>query len=233
MALAVPVLERNAKTEDKVRYGINSVTADEEHNARIKSTYAMLINPTAKVDEVLGRSVCADAEPAVKPVRRELFPQQPELVENARADAEIFRADSPVNRRIAEVKPVVAESAEEDENEDLVPTRTTIQYRTTDKKVTTEEGRISNEHAEKRISLSKKEKIIIAVAVSVIIALFALIIINSAIISNINADLSSLQSSLVTVKAAYSGISDEVGNYLADSERLAVEYALLNNMILG
>ncbi len=232
MASISSVLERNSIIEEKKTIINNTpVVSDEEHNARIKKNYAMLINPETKLDELLGRN----EEAAVKieaPARRELFAAKPVLVENARADAAIFRADNPVNRR-----PVALQSqtttcvAEEEENEDLRPTKTTIQYKTTDVQKTHEEGKIVNNDAEKRIGLNKKEKIIIAVVVSVIIALFAMLIINSAIISGINNELNSLQSSLTTLKAAYAGVSDEMNSYLSDSERLATEFALLQGMI--
>lgn len=217
MAVATPVLERDATTKEReIDYGFaRRSIADEEHNARIKRNYAMLINPETNIDEMLGKSDVAAVE--ATPVR-DIFANKPYLVENARADAEIFRADSPVNQRVFDIQPqIVAEqSAEEEENEDLRPTLTTIQYKTKGEQKTVEESKIANIGAEKRTSLSKKEKIIIAVVVGVIVALFALIIINSAIISNINNDISSLQSSLTTAKGAYAGVSDEVSSVLSD-----------------
>lgn len=224
------VLERNSIIEEKKPvYDINPVS-DEEHNARIKKNYAMLINPETKLDELLGRSGEASAQAA--PARREAVAVKPVLVENARADAAIFRADNPVNRRTVALQPqAVAESDEEEENEDLRPTQTTIQYRTADAKQTYEEGKISNSKKEKRVSLNKKEKIIVAVVVSVIIALFVLLIINSAIISGINNDLNNLQSSLTTVKAAYAGVSEEMNSYLSNKEELAKQFALIQGMI--
>lgn len=217
MAVATPVLERDVTTEEReLNYSFTQrSTADEEHNARIKRNYAMLINPDTDINEMLGKSEVAEAE--ITPVK-DIFANKPYLVENARADAEIFRADSPVNQRVMNIQPqIVAEqSTEEEENEDLRPTSTTIQYKTQGAQKTVEEGKIENVGAEKRTSLSKKEKIIIAVVVGVIVALFALIIINSAIISNINNDISSLQSSLTTAKGAYAGVSDEISSVFSD-----------------
>jgi len=225
------VLERNSIIEEKKPVYDNNPVSDEEHNARIKKNYAMLINPETKLDELLGRNgeVSAQAE---APARREVVAVKPVLVENARADAAIFRADNPINRRTVTLQPkMVTESDEEEENEDLRPTQTTIQYRTADAKQTYEEGKISNSKKEKRVSLNKKEKIIVAVVVSVIIALFVLLIINSAIISGINNDLNNLQSSLTTVKAAYSGVSEEMSSYLSNKEELAKQFALIQGMI--
>lgn len=230
--MAVAVIEREQ---------INSANAlkraDEAHNARIKSNYAMLINPDAKLEDLLNRSEPqAAVEPAVAvqptvaaPVR-EVIVNKPYLVENARADSVLFRADNPLNRRSVQA---VQENVqqEEEENEDSLPTPTTIQYRSAVVRNTVEEGKISNAGAEKRTKLSKKEKIIIATVISVIVALFALIIINSAIISSLNSDIGSLQSSLTDVTRAYSGISGQVRDFEATIFDKVDEFARFNNMI--
>lgn len=231
--MAVAVIEREQ---------INSANAlkraDEAHNARIKSNYAMLINPDAKLEDLLNRSEpqAAAVEPAVAvqptvaaPVR-EVIVNKPYLVENARADSVLFRADNPLNRRSVQA---VQENVqqEEEENEDSLPTPTTIQYRSAVVRNTVEEGKISNAGAEKRTKLSKKEKIIIAAVISVIVALFALIIINSAIISSLNSDIGSLQSSLTDVTRAYSGISSQVRDFEATIFDKVDEFARFNNMI--
>ena len=215
MAVATPVLERDVTTKEReLNYGFTQRSiADEEHNARIKKNYAMLINPDTNIDEMLGKSEVAEAEAA--PVK-DIFANKPYLVENARADAAIFRADNPINQRVFDIEPqIVAEqSTEEEENEDLRPTLTTIQYKTKGVQNTVEEGKIENVGVEKRTGLSKKEKIVIAVVIGVIIALFALIIINSAIITNINNDISSLQSSLTTAKGALEGVNGQISEEL-------------------
>lgn len=236
MAVATPVLERNEVTEEKLNYGYSRM-AEEEHNARIKRNYAMLINPETRLDEMLGRSepaaVTTEEVANEAATAREIILQKPYLVENARADAAIFRADSPVNRRVFETAPqIVAEQdSEEEENEDLRPTLTTIQYRTTGVQATIEEGKIENTGVEKRAGLAKRDKIIIAAVVSIILALLALIIVNSALISGLNSDIGSLQSSLTTVKGAYAGISDQVSLF---SERLGEavdDFAHLRGMV--
>ena len=231
--MAVAVLERDVNTlekieeERKVNSGFNTqMSADEQHNAQISEIYARLISSSNNVDEVLGRS---QQEVAPQP-RNELF-AEPYLVENARADAEIFRADSPINRRAVEMQPVMVEEDSEEENEDLRPTSTTIQYKTYGVKRAVEESKTENSNAEKRISLSKKEKIIIAAVISIIVAMLVLIIVNSAVISGINADLGSLQSSLTTVKASYAGVSDEVNEILSSAAENAAEYASRLGMI--
>lgn len=234
--MAVAILEREINTlekaeESRARQFNNTVArdiSDEQHNAGISEAYAKLINPKyAKVDDILGRT----AEEPVQ-TRRELFVEKPYLVENARADAAIFRADSPVNRREVLINPqVVAIEESEEENEDLRPTQTTIQYKTTGVKKSVEESKKTDAGAEKRAGLSKKEKIVIAVVIGVIIAMFALIIINSAILSGINSEMSSLQTSLTTVKASYAGVSNAIEEQIANAVQNAEKYAVSMGLI--
>lgn len=230
--MAVAVLERDVDTLEKIEEerkvsGFNpQMSADEQHNAQISEIYARLISSNNNVDEVLGRSQQAVA---AQP-RNQLF-AEPYLVENARADAEIFRADSPINRRVTEIQPVMEAEDSEEENEDLRPTSTTIQYKTYGIKKAVEDDKAVNTSEEKRTGLSKKEKIIIAAVVSVIIAMFVLIIVNSAVISGINADIGSLQSSLEVVKASYAGISDEVSSAINNAAEQATKFAISIGMI--
>lgn len=232
--MAVAVIER-----EKINSANALKRADEVHNSRIKSNYAMLINPDVKLDDLLGRNECQTAaavepavsyEPSVTATAAEVTVNKPYLVENARADSVLFRADNPLNRRTLQTVQENAQT-EEEENEDLRPTPTTIQYQSAAIRNTVEEGKINNVSAEKRTRLSKKEKIIIAVVVSVIVALFALIIINSAIISNLNSDIGSLQSSLTDVTRAYSGISGQVDDFKMNIFEKVEEFAQFNNMI--
>lgn len=222
MAVATPVLERTQQ-------------ADELHNSLIRERYAKLINPETKLSDLRPQSaapvqeaaavdyataefVAAEPAPAMEQAPVAYVQEKPYLVENARADADIFRADSAINRKVTVVQPQATAQIEtvEEENEDLRPTSTTMQFTTQAKSTAYEEGKIENTSAEKRISLSKRDKIAIAVVVAVIVALFALIIINSAIISGLNNDLSSLQSSLISAKMAYAGVSQDVADYNAN-----------------
>lgn len=224
--MAVATLERNLETQEdlreiKVNKGFNTqMSAEEQHNARIGEIYARLVGSSnANVDEVLGRR----REEVVPAPQKDLFANSPALVRNARADSEIFRADSPINRRVMHATPVAVQA--EEENEDLRPTSATIQYKTNGVNKTVEEGKVANTGVEKRAGLSKKEKVIIAVVVSAIIAMFVLIIVNSAVISVINADLGSLQSSLTTVKNSYAQVSGEVNDLLSNATKNAIEFA--------
>ncbi len=66
--MAVAVIER-----EKINSANALKRADEVHNSRIKSNYAMLINPDVKLDDLLGRNECQSAAavaPAVSYRRR-------------------------------------------------------------------------------------------------------------------------------------------------------------------
>ena len=235
MAVAAPVLERIVE-EEQISAPVRvapSMTADELHNSQMRENLAKILNPEAKMSDFSFNSPkAAAAEPVVfaEPAIEEMAaPAQPYLVQNARADADIFRADSIFNRVAA--APVVDEvEIEEEENEDLRPTPTTIQYKTAGHK-TVEEGKIANTSAEKRVGLTKKQKIVIAVVVSVIITLLALIIVNSAIITNLNNDLSSLQSHLSSVKTAANNINNQISDLLESEAQRVRDFARLHDML--
>lgn len=159
------------------------------------------------------------------------------VVKNARANADIFRADSPVNRpaqayastpaQAYEVARAMAAAnaapaTEEEENEDLRPTPTTIQYQTigADGTViinsaarTMQEGEISRpaEREEPaKISLTKRDKVIIGVIVSLILAVFVLIIVNSAIISGLNSEIAAYEGMVSDVQSQYAAVAEDL-----------------------
>lgn len=163
------------------------------------------------------------------------------MVKNARANADIFRADSPVNRPAQAYAPTPAQAyaaarsmaaaqaapavmPAEEESDDLRPTATTIQYQTISadgtaiagRTRTMQEGEIARpaerEESESKINLTKRDKIIIGVIVGLILAVFVLIIVNSAIISNLNSDISRLEGMADTARAAYESAYSEVEN---------------------
>ena len=235
MAVA-PVLERRVSFENEREYEEEMrapvMSEDERHNSKISANYAKLINPSYTLNDIIEKNKEVEApkkEIDFKPER--VHAQKPYLVENARADADIFRADSAVNRRLIN-KPVVEEVADEEENEDLRPTAATIKYKTTGIKKGSEEiGKIENS-ASVRKTLSKKTKIIIAAVVAVVVALFVLIIVNSAIISNVSNDLNALQSSLTDVTETYDLLNGEMTEYEANFADTLAEFAQSNGMIL-
>ena len=159
------------------------------------------------------------------------------VVKNARANADIFRADSPVNRPAqayastpaqayeaarAMAAANAAPATEEEENEDLRPTPTTIQYQTigTDGTViinsaarTMQEGEIARpaEREEPaKISLTKRDKVIIGVIVSLILAVFVLIIVNSAIISGLNSEIAAYEGMVSDVQSQYAAVAEDL-----------------------
>lgn len=185
----------------------------------------------------------------VQPVQSAPVYQQPAqsaaqpvyMVKNARANADIFRADSPVNRPAQAYAPTPAQAyaaarsmaaaqaapavmPAEEESDDLRPTATTIQYQTISadgtaiagRTRTMQEGEIARpaerEESESKINLTKRDKIIIGVIVGLILAVFVLIIVNSAIISNLNSDISRLEGMADTARAAYESAYSEVEN---------------------
>ncbi|MDE6868478.1 MAG: hypothetical protein K2J83_04975 [Clostridia bacterium] len=235
MAVA-PVLERKINSfERESEYEeerASVMTADERHNAKISANYAKLINPSCTLNDIIDKSnesVAPKREIDLTPER--VYAQKPYLVENARADAEIFRADSAVNRRLIH-KPVVEEVIDEEENEDLRPTPATIKYRTAGVKRSEEIGKIENVGSTRKV-LSKKNKILIAAIVSVVVALFVLIIINSAIISGLGNTLNALDVSYNNVADTYNALNSEMQDYVANFAETVNEFAQSNGMILG
>ncbi|MCH5148426.1 MAG: hypothetical protein J1G05_03555 [Clostridiales bacterium] len=221
MAVGAPVLERRSATEERTSRIFNAEyrLTDEEHNARIGQNYARLINPENKIDEALDRAP-AKAEAPATPVQE--VSNAPVLVENARADADIFNAHSEMNQRLAAQRQIVAEqSSDDEESEDLRPTQTTIQYRTSALTTTFENGKVKNVSVEKRVGFTKRDKIIIAAIVSVILVMLVLIIVNAAILANLNSDVSYLQSSLTTMKGSYEGVKDQIGMNTLTEEQIA------------
>ena len=229
MAVDTPVLER--PTEEERTYSVPSrmqVLAEEEHNARIRDTYRKLINPNSKIEDVFARAekrenVDAAGQTAFEtPVEQRLY-----TVESARVSSDIFRADSAINARVAEpeaeevygetadyaeVEETVAEVAGE-EDEELRPSAATMQYRTVDQKQ--EKKTLFSSLTKKDFVFGKKEKIIVAVFVAVVVALIALVIINSTIISNLNAEIAQVQEGITTVRGAIAGVNstfDEIIN---------------------
>ena len=227
MAVDTPVLERITNDAEK-KCSVPSrmeVMAEEEHNARIRDTYARLINPENRIEDVFNRteekSNAAAAQPVMQSapaqVRRSIAGNHPYKVENARADAAIFRADSAINAKraqITEVKAVEAAVAApaEEESEDLRPTPTTIQYQTIGMTAVK-----NTEKTEKKgFVFGKREKIIVAVFVAVVIALITLVIVNATIISNLNAEISHVQESITTVRGAIAGVNSSVGGIVEE-----------------
>lgn len=211
MAVLAPVLERKLNTEEKTAEARNTALMNEEdrHNSQISSKYKALINPDATAHDVLGKEVTVQrrSEITAVPARE----QKPFLVENARVDSDLFRADSVINR-----KTEISAIAEEEENEDLRPTLETIKYRTENKSKIVIDDKISNKKS--RLSkLSKRDIIIIAATALVVLALFILVVINSAVLSNINNEIDYLQSDLAIAREDYNEALKIKEDYLEEN----------------
>lgn len=238
MAVATPILERRKEeTPEEVEYTYTlNQTEDEIHNSKIREIYARLIKPETTMSDL--KPAPAEPEQAefvnfepvqlAAPVQNEVY-----QVEGARTNAELFRADSAINRKVTfaevEAQPVEAVQLSEEENEDLVPTRTTMQYTSANKAVD-EVGAIVTQSSKKRMILSKRDKAIIAAVISVIVALLTLIIVNSVIISSVNKDISTLQSSLEEARNSYEYVSEELAQEEANFESRLEEFARQNGM---
>ena len=211
MAVLAPVLERKLNTEEKTAEARNTALMNEEdrHNSQISSKYKALINPDATAHDVLGKEVTVQrrSEITAVPVKE----QKPFLVENARVDSDLFRADSVINR-----KTEISAIAEEEENEDLRPTLETIKYRTENTSKIVIDDKISNKKS--RLSkLSKRDIIIIAATALVVLALFILVVINSAVLSNINNEIDYLQSDLAIAREDYNEALKIKEDYLEEN----------------
>ena len=241
MAVATPIIERKISRQVSENAGM---TADELHNARMGNNLARLLNPEYKIKDIVasidaeGSDVVATApaaEQQVQPtaparqydngiIARRAPAQEVYTVKNARADADIFRADSAVNR-------ISAQAPAEEENEDLRPTPTTIQYQTISADGTAiagrsramHEGEISRTADEgKSIRLTKRDKIVLGVIVGLILAVFVLIIVNSAVISNLNSDIEYFEGRVEGARAAQSQVAAELEELTSDDHILEV-----------
>lgn len=219
MAADTPVMERTTNEKSFARnysgFGQADYVSEQAHNARIKDTYARLIDPNNSLEDVFAREEKAMARPVENTVAEAPRAEAPYLVHNARADADIFRANSAYNRvdGMAAQAEVAVYPAEEDE--DLRPTSTTIQYKTIDK--AQNDTRVYSASESKRTILGKKEKTIIAVFVAVVIALLALVVINSAVIASLEEQIAAVQTNIDTVRGAIAGVNSSISEIITES----------------
>lgn len=247
-------LARLLNPEYKIKDVVASIDTDGSQVIKSAAPAAdVSAQPAAPAQLYEANGIIARRAPAqqeyVQPVQSAPVYQQPAqsaaqpvyMVKNARANADIFRADSPVNRPAQAYAPTPAQAyaaarsmaaaqaapavmPAEEESDDLRPTATTIQYQTISadgtaiagRMRTMQEGEIARpaerEESESKINLTKRDKIIIGVIVGLILAVFVLIIVNSAIISNLNSDISRLEDMADTARAAYESAYSEVEN---------------------
>lgn len=225
MAAETPVLERRPSEKLRMPFGAyqsyeDCFNEEEVHNARIRDTYARLINPDSKIEDVFSAEYEEESEvrqPEEIKAEAPAAPARPYLVENARADSILFRADHPINRVSEPEVMSHADDDSEEENEDLRPTSTTIQYQTIGKAEAKSEIKASA--AKKAHILGKREIIIIAVVVTVIVALLTLIIVNSSIIAGLNADIAVVENDITAVRGALAGVNTSIADLVPESVR--------------
>ena len=249
MAVSAPILEREINTENNLpERKINTVknitpqvssnpamTSDESHNARIKFNYAKIIDPEMTVQDIFNNDVqpkCVEEPVAVQiPAEAQIsnVNQMPELVDSARVDTDLFRVNSLMNNR----QPVAAaepeQEQEDEENEDLRPSEETFKYRTLAASKTAIDSKVSNKQV-KVSKFSKRDKVIMAVALLVIVALFVLVIVNSAVLSNLHGDVSSLQSDLVVAEQNYTEVKGNSEDFWDNIEETVSNFARKNGM---
>ena len=221
MAADTPVIERTTNEKTFARsytgFGHMDYVSEQAHNARIKDTYARLIDPNNSLEDVFAREEKAMARPVENTVVEAPRTAAPYLVHNARANADIFRASSAYNRVDGMVAQPEAATYTAEEDEDLRPTSTTIQYQTLDE--AKKDTRVYGVNETKRAILGKKEKTIIAVFVAVVIALLTLVVINSAVIASLEDQISSVQSNIDTVRGAIAGVNSSISEIISETAK--------------
>lgn len=223
-------------------------------NSRISENYQKLINPDlTRAEEIIG-----DAAPQQAPVydtpedyaRSVLYPEREQAqaprFEHQRVTEDLFRADSPINAAraqasreayaqpayAAEAQPVYAPAAEEvpfaEENEDLTPTATTIQYRTD---LYADEKPAAQVSERKRFSLTAKGKLLMAVYAVVVVVVLALIIINTSVLRSLDASVAEKQAELDAAIARAEQVADDIE--VATSDETVIQWGLDHGMYFG
>lgn len=246
MAVGTPVFERNTNTYKEDERRKERMSAEANHNSRISDNYARLVNPENKIKDIIA-SIDAEGSQIVQPVVEDIQPvmQRPQaivnqspayFVRNARADADIFRADSPVNTPAEYMLPHPVYT-NVTEGEDLRPVSANMQYQTVGvnssvmpfNSADRDESKItrSTEQTEKesRFVLKRRDKVIWGVVVALIVAAFTLIIINSAVISNLKSDISELEALRQTAVAEYEQVVAEFEDVTSEESVLAAAQA--------
>ena len=158
--------------------------------------------------------------PAMAPAREAFAPAyaEPAYAEPAYAEPEV--AVSPISVQgtyaVPEYADEAAEAYAEEENEDLAPTATTIQYRTEqrardDKRTVVEEKR---GHA-----MTMQGKLLMAVYAVVVVVILALIIINTSVLRTIDASIADRRADLAAATAYAEELQEDI-DYLTDSETI-------------
>lgn len=166
-------------------------------------------------------------QPAQQAAPQPVQPQQaaPNF-EHHRVTADLFRADSAINAKTAyaepaapafEQAPAFAEAPAyeaqqapayepyEEENADLTPTATTIQYRT---ELYRDEQQSTVE--EKKGALTAKGKLLMAIYAIVVVVVLALIIVNTSVLKTLDGEMAAREAQLSEAVARYESLQNDI-----------------------
>lgn len=222
--MATPVLDRTYET-------------DAMHNAKIRDNMKRLLSREDDIADLFAEPRQDRASAPVEETPEEFVrridaikisePKKPYIRQEARETSNIFRADNELNRnRVLRIRPTLARE-EDVESEDLRPTQATIQYKTVSNKAA---SKVNSANAAAKQEITSREKIILFAFIGVVIALFALVIINSAIIASLGNDLAAVKSNIDAAKDSLVAVNQGIRNIVAP-ENIA-NFAEAHNMIL-
>lgn len=224
-------------------------------NSRISENYQKLINPDlTRAEEIIGDAAPQQTPVYETPedyARSVLYPEreqeQAPRFEHQRVTEDIFRADSPINAArvqapereaytqqayAAEAQPAYAPTFEQEpyaeENEDLTPTATTIQYRTD---LYADERPAAQVGERKRFSLTAKGKLLMAVYAVVVVVVLALIIINTSVLRSLDASVAERQAELDAALVRAEQVAEDIE--AATSEETVIQWGLDHGMYFG
>ena len=163
---------------------------------------------------------------AAQPVQAQAQQAAPSF-EHHRVTADLFRADSAINAKTAYAEPAAPAFEEqapafaeapayeaqqapayepyEEENADLTPTATTIQYRT---ELYRDEQQSAVE--EKKGALTAKGKLLMAIYAIVVVVVLALIIVNTSVLKTLDGEMAAREAQLSEAVARYESLQSDI-----------------------
>ncbi len=237
--MAVSVLER--PTQQILYIPTKNVQddLDREHNAHISENYNRLIHPDEQVkkQETTAAQVPVETAAPVKPLapiaqEAEAFYDEGTFARHLTSE---YLFNAPIAKTAANAAsqeqamaqdmqaPIIDKAEDEEDDEDLKPTKETLSYLN---KATT--APVTAKTSEKLVN--KKERIVFASFISLVVCLIVLVIVNAAIISSLNKNLSSVESEASATYERYTQVSQSLDKALSDEA--IYEYAQENGMIL-
>lgn len=248
--------ERDLRAYGRIAGGVeNTQEMTEEQkalrfNSRISENYQKLINPEysraedfaapaeqASAEDIFARGAF-DSAPAFEqvpayqapafqqaPVAERLSVQSPVFGQEARAAVYEAPAEAPVYTEQAyeQQAPAYAE-----EDADLMPTATTIQYRSD---LFEDEKPVAAVEEKKRYALTSKGKLLMAVYALVVVVILALIIINTSVLKTLDGDVAEQEARLSETMSQSQAVKDDIDYY--SSDEFIIEWAESNGYTRG